>query len=355
MLKYVNMQRSLAINHISKESLDKARLKELISKFSTVKILVCGDLILDEYLSGYPSRISREAPVLILKYQDSRFTLGGSSNAANNIAALGAEVKLIGTLGDDYNAGIFRDLCTKLGVELDAIVDKSKPTTTKTRVVSSSSANPDAGTVVQQQVLRIDREFSEDISTEISKQVEGAYAASINDCDAVLLSDYENGNLNDANTQFFVKTANEAKKKSIVDSQGNLLNFKSASHFTPNQPDLEKFTGSKISNDEELLEQAKQVQADLESEDLLVTRGGKGMTLVSKKSADFIPAFNLSEVFDVSGAGDTVSAAYSIALAAGASAQEAAILGNLAASIVVKKYGTATTNQEELIELIDSL
>ena len=181
-----------------KSTLDKDRLINLVRKFSSVRVTVLGDLILDEYLSGYPSRISREAPVIILKYLNSDFALGGSSNAANNIAALGAQVKLIGTLGDDTNAEIFERLCTQSGIDLIKVTDSSKATTTKTRVISTSNSNPDAGTGIKQQVLRIDREFSQDISDEISTKLEQALELAIKDSDMVLLSDYENGNF----TQF---------------------------------------------------------------------------------------------------------------------------------------------------------
>jgi len=139
----------LVKNYIDIKTLDKSRLTSLVKKFSEAKLLVVGDLMLDEYLYGYPERVSREAPVIILKYLKSKFVLGGSSNAANNAAALGAKVKLIGVLGDDEAAKTFADLCTSAGIELDAELDKTRLTTSKTRIISSSSKDPDNGTVLQ--------------------------------------------------------------------------------------------------------------------------------------------------------------------------------------------------------------
>ncbi len=340
------------IQQINKANLDKARLKSIINEFNKKRILVIGDLILDEYLIGNPSRISREAPVIILKYLRSKYKLGGSSNAADNIASLGAKVTLCGILGEDQAAIEFQKLCAENCIELLAFNEKYKYTTVKTRVVSTSNSNPDAGTGVQQQVLRIDKEENSEISTNTEKIILEKINE-LNDIDLILLSDYSNGVLTQNLATNIIQSARERKIKTIVDSNGNFAKFKRAYSLTPNQPDLEKVLQRKIENDDDCANAGTQVLGDLDIEVLLTTRGGKGMCLTDKNSSTFIPAFNLSEVFDVSGAGDTVAAAYSLSLASGASPVEAAIIGNLAASIVVKKYGTATTNQDELFELID--
>ena len=345
----------IQINHIKKETLDKKRLISLVEKFSEIKLTVFGDLILDEFLTGYPSRISREAPVLILKYLKSSFALGGSANAANNAAMLGAKVTLIGSLGDDIYAHEFKRLCNEANIKLEAVIDKHKPTTTKTRVISTSNKDPDAGTGIKQQVLRIDRESSEDLSNENQKELLASLDKESRNTDIVLLSDYENGNLNQETASQALELCHKLGKKAIVDSTGELNKFTGAYSFTPNQPDLEKFLKVNIRNEEELLEKALEAKQKLNSKALLVTRGAKGMALIDQDNIDLIPAFNISEVFDVTGAGDTVAAVYSIATALEASQTEAAVLGNLAASIVVRKAGTATTNQKELIELIERL
>ncbi len=341
--------------NLDKSNLDRKKLIELVENFSKVRFTVFGDLILDEYLTGYPSRISREAPVIILKFLKSNFALGGSSNAANNAAALGANVTLIGSLGDDIYKTEFERLCKKSNITLKAVTDKEKPTTTKTRIISTSNKDPQAGTGVQQQVLRIDREFSQEIDTDCAKELTEQLKQSILDTDIVLLSDYSNGNLNPANARDLIATCNKSKIKTIIDSTGDLSIFKGAYSFTPNQPDLEKFLDQDIKSEEELLSLSQKAKKELDTELLLLTRGAKGMALIQEEIIDLIPAFNLSEVFDVTGAGDTVAAVYSLALALEANPLDAAVLGNLAASLVVKKSGTATVDQDELIDLIEKL
>ncbi len=327
---------------IDSSSLNKARLLNLIEKFDQVKVLVMGDLILDEYLLAKPERISREA-------------LGGAANAAANIAALGAKVTLLGLTGNDSSAKTLTSLCNELGVDLINIVDNVRQTTTKTRIISTSSSNPDSGTILQQQVLRVDREDSIETSSEQEKAILAKFQEAISSCDVVLLSDYDNGVLSPKLASQAISISKAQNKKAIVDSNGDIYKFKGAYSFTPNQPDTEKALERKINNDTELIEAGLALQTKLETEQLLITRGAKGMALFGDKSLDLIPALNLSEVFDVTGAGDTVAALYSVSLALGASPLEAAILGNLAASIVVKKYGTATVSKQELVELIEQL
>ncbi|MDD9899048.1 MAG: bifunctional ADP-heptose synthase [Candidatus Melainabacteria bacterium] len=340
--------KTLDLRAINKQDLDKARLLELVSKLDQAKVLVLGDLILDEYLLGKPERISREAPVIIFKYQDSQFKLGGAANAAANLASFGVKVSLLGVVGDDPGADAMARIAREQNIDLIAIKDSERQTTTKTRIISNSSSNPDAGTGVKQQVLRFDREDNHDLSAE---QIDCILAQLPElDYDLVLLSDYSNGVLNQELAQAVI-----AESKTIVDSNGDLRKFKGAYSFTPNQPDTEALLDRTIANDGDLAQAATELQAELNAEQVLITRGAKGMALLGEQSMDLIPALNLSEVFDVSGAGDTVSALYSAALAIGASPLEAALLGNLAASIVVKKYGTATTSKEEMIELINGL
>lgn len=342
---------SLAKENIDISKIDKTKLINLVKQFSKAKLLVIGDLILDEYLYGSPERISREAPVIILKYLKSDFVLGGAANAANNAAALGAKVKLIGLLGDDEAANTFRNICDKAGINLGAVVDPSITTTSKTRIISSANKDPDSGTVLKQQVLRVDREEIIRLNSQSTTKLINALGNSLSEFDFVLASDYSNGVF----SSNLINKLSTSPVKFIVDSNGDLSRFDKAYSLTPNQPDLESYKGSKLDSDDQLINSAYDLKNDLNADQILVTRGAKGMTLISNSNIFSIPAFNLSEVFDVSGAGDTVSATYSIALSLGASALDAALLGNLAASLVVKKYGTATINQEELISLIESL
>lgn len=339
---------------ISQSTISKNHLEKIVRSFSHKKILVIGDLILDEYLLGYPSRISREAPVLILKYLESKYALGGAANAACNLASLSSEVTLIGLLGEDHSASVFCDLCKKNNINLRAIYNH-KPTTTKTRIITSSNANPDNGTSFKQQVLRIDRENQDDIDPSSQSQLIKEFEHIIPDFDIVLLSDYNNGLFSLDLTLQLTNFLKKLDKNFIVDSTGDFNKFKGAYSLTPNQPDLEKFLQCKIENDNDLLKKAQLMKSSLEASELLVTRGAKGMLLITKDESYSIPAFNLSEVFDVTGAGDTVAATYSLALALGADSLSAATLGNLAASLVVKKPGTATVSETELLEAIERL
>ncbi|MDA1021604.1 MAG: bifunctional ADP-heptose synthase [Cyanobacteria bacterium] len=338
---------------INSSSLDKSRLLDIVARLDQAKVLVLGDLILDEYLLGQPERISREAPVIIFKYIESNFKLGGAANAAANLASFGVETCLIGVSGDDAGADSLEAICKEQSIKLIMVRDKNRLTTTKTRIISNSSSNPDNGTGVQQQVLRVDREDSSELSANDEELILEAYAKELANYDLVLLSDYSNGIFGEQLAAKAIKLA--AQRKSIVDSNGDLTKFKGAYSFTPNQPDTEALLAIKIKTNQELETAGLAMKELLEAKELLITRGAKGMALFGDKTLDLIPAFNLSEVFDVSGAGDTVSALYSAALAIGATALEAAIIGNLAASIVVKKFGTATTSKEELIELIEGL
>lgn len=335
--------------------LDKQKLASIIQKLDQARVLVLGDLILDEYLLARPERISREAPVLILKYIRSKFALGGAANAAANLATLRVKTSLLGILGEDASAKTIREISDELKIDLLALVDSTRQTTTKTRIISSSSSNPDSGTILQQQVLRVDREDSKEININLAKKIFDTLSKRIGDIDVLLISDYNNGVLDSKLASQLIKLCKSQNKKVIVDSTGDIYKFKGAYSFTPNQPDTEKALNLKINNEADLISAGLRFKEELEAEELLITRGAKGMALLGNKSLDLIPAFNLSEVFDVTGAGDTVAALYSSALAVGASPLEAAILGDLAASIVVRKYGTATTNQEELLELLRGL
>jgi D-glycero-beta-D-manno-heptose-7-phosphate kinase len=337
--------------------LNKSNLKKIISDFSKAKLLVLGDLILDEYLLGFPERISREAPVIILEYINSDYALGGASNAASNAADLGAQVTLMGLTGKDLAASQIYKLCRDKSINLVEIQDESRLTTVKTRIISSSNSSPDNGTVVKQQVLRLDKLSREAVSDSVSDRIYSEYANVISDHDVILFSDYSNGLFREDLTKNLLGLAHKKNKKVIVDSTGNFSKFRGAYSITPNQPDAEKMLNYKLKNDLDLERAALDLFSLLNTQKILLTRGAKGMALFSKDTArpNLIPAFNLSEVFDVTGAGDTVAASYVLGLAVGATDYEAALIGNLAASLVVKKYGTATTNPEELRSALEAL
>ncbi|MDX1919879.1 MAG: bifunctional ADP-heptose synthase [Candidatus Caenarcaniphilales bacterium] len=337
--------------------------KALINlKNSKPKIVVIGDLILDEYLIGYPERISREAPVLILEYKESYYRLGGAANAAINAAHLGANVTLIGSVGRDNAAKEMARICEKNKINFQTIEIDSKPTTLKTRILSTNQGSnlSHAGTSLSQQVLRIDRQNKKDISASESKELLDLIKKNSEDADCILISDFILGLLNDEVVQQIINL----NSRVVVDPSSSFNRFKGTFLLTPNEPDTEKelnqsldfSSGSSIASVKKLL--AKKVG---ERTNFLITRGSSGMALFDNSfdntlgKAFLIPAFNKAEVFDVTGAGDTVSACVCFGIASGLSLLESIILGNLAASIVVRKSGAATTTQEEMLESLEKL
>ncbi len=330
----------------------KEALYPVFDRLKNGRVLVAGDLAIDEMVYGEASRISREAPVLILKHKETKIILGAASNAAHNIAALGAKkVSVLGVCGDDYHGPLLINAFQKAGIDTSGIViDKDRPTSVKSRI---SAASPQS---VTQQIVRIDREETTPLSGEVeSYLIENLHRAA-EEHDAILLSDYGIGVI----TPEVIKHAQMlAKEKNLilaVDAQQNLDRFQGAKVITPNQPEAEATLGytmtdlnSVISGGWELLDKAG-------IEMLLMTRGSEGMMLFEKDgNLTTIPAFNRTDVFDVTGAGDTVVGSLVLALAAGVEPRLAAILGNLAASIVVREFGAAVTSVDQLKITLDKL
>jgi rfaE bifunctional protein kinase chain/domain len=338
--------------------LTKTKLNSALQKLGSAKpkITVIGDLILDEYLIGYPERISREAPVLILEYKENYYRLGGAANAAINAAHLGADVTLIGTVGEDNAAKEMDAICKQNNIRLLPLRLQNKPTTLKTRILSTnlSSSLEHNGNGFSQQVLRIDRQSKRDLSAEENKDLLALIKTEIKNSDVTLLSDYCLGVLSQEISQAVIKENN----KVIVDPSGGFSRFAGSYLITPNEPDTEKELGQSL--DFHSSQGISQIKDSLQrifqdKTSFLITRGSEGMILIEDKQINEVPAFNKAEVFDVTGAGDTVSACVSVAIAAGLSLQEAMSLGNLAASIVVRKSGSATTNYKEMKEALDKL
>ncbi len=338
--------------------LSKLNLQNALQKLSSAKpkVTVVGDVILDEYLIGYPERISREAPVLILEYKENYYRLGGAANAAINAAHLGAQVELIGTVGSDNAAEQMRDICEKHGIKFSPLKLASKPTTLKTRILSTNQSSSLAhnGTSFSQQVLRIDRQSRKSLNADETNDLKGIIDESYKTADLVLLSDYCLGVLSDE----IVKHAIAKHSKVVVDPSAEFERFNGAYLITPNEPDTVKELG--FEPEFETKDELRKIKNILSSKlslqtNLLITRGAEGMLLFEGEQMRSIPAFNKAEVFDVTGAGDTVSACISVALASGISLFEAMCLGNLAASIVVRKSGSATTNTQEMKTALDSL
>lgn len=327
--------------------IDKDKLKNLIIRLRDAKILVVGDLALDEMVYGDTERISREAPVLILQHTHTKFILGGASNAAHNVSEInGGKVSVIGVIGEDYQAQDLKNAFREANIDCESlIVDKNRKTITKTRISGSCSHS------ITQQIVRIDRQtnapISEETESKIIKEVEKLIPAH----DAVILSDYHIGTLSDKVIGTVVETAKKYGKKVIVDAQRDLNRYRGVSSMTPNLPDTQKHVGFFLKSKEDFLKAGNMLIEQTGAKAVLITCGGDGMVVVEKGDKyTHIPVFNKAEVFDVTGAGDTVTALYTLALAVGAEPVYAAVIGNIAAGIVIKQFGCATTNIDEILE-----
>lgn len=331
---------------------ERTRLKSIIQDLNKKRVLVIGDFAIDEMIYGQTHRISREAPVLILKHTHTNIIPGAAANAANNIASLSAGmVSAIGVTGNDYYGPVLLNTLEKSGIDIsNMVVDSSRVTTTKTRISGSSAQS------VTQQIIRIDRE----VSACINGNTEAKIIDNINKCasefDAMLLSDYGIGVMTNAVIDAAIKAAKKHNLFLAVDAQTDLKQFKGATVITPNQPEAERTLGYEIKDHKTLLKAGKELLEQTESEMILITRGSEGMVLFEKNgNISNIHAFNKTSVFDVTGAGDTVVGSFILALCAGATGAESMVIGNLAASIVVRQFGCATTNISELEENLDKL
>lgn len=306
------------------------------------KILVIGDLILDQYIWGKVQRISPEAPVPVVEVEKSTYIPGGAANVANNISALGGKVVLCGIIGNDNSGKILEKELQNKGIDTSGIViDETRPTSIKTRIIAHS-----------QQVVRIDREKKEKIGREIVKKLLEKIKIIIPEVKIISFSDYNKGMAEKILVKEIIKIAHKFKKKVIVDPKpANFEKFKNATLITPNQQEASLASHIEIVDERTLKKAAKKIMRNLNLEALLVTRGEKGMSLFKKEKEVHIPAVT-SEVYDVTGAGDTVVGALSLFLASGADLITAVKFSNYAAGVVVRKVGTATATLQEIKEML---
>ena len=325
---------------------DKEKLEQYIDKLIEPNILIIGDMGIDEMVYGDTERISREAPVLILRHANTKIILGQAANAANNLATInGGKVSAIGLYGDDYYGPMLLDAFKTAGINTEYMVqDSSKPTTVKSRISGASFHS------VTQQIVRIDRISSTPPSREIEDKIIENIKKAVPLHDAIILSDYNIGMLTDRVIEATVDAAKQHGKIVVADVQKDMQRYKGVYALTPNQPDSEKAVGYFIKDSEKLNSAGSDILDMTEASVLLLTRGGDGMAVFEKGKREHIdvPVFNKTNVFDVTGAGDTVVASFTLALAAGAPPKYAAIIGNIAASIVIRSFGCATTSIEEI-------
>ena len=343
-----------SVHPLPGEAERKERLLALVDGFSSRRVLVVGDLIADEFIYGEVARVSREAPVLILKYDATQVVAGGAGNAANNVAALGGRARLSGLVGADSEG---RRLLTSFhrGVDRVHIIRaREYRTPVKTRILAGGVH------AARQQVVRIDRETGWPLDESVSLALAKKIGPALEDCDAVLLSDYGSGLVTPALAEAIRRSvAKRTRRRPIpvlLDSRYRLLDFRGLTTCTPNESEVEAALGIHINDDPEALERAGRLllrRTGMHA--VLITRGSRGMALFQPKQATIhVPIFGADEVADVTGAGDTVIAAFGLALAAGASFYEAARLANYAGGLVVMKRGTATISAQELSDAVTS-
>jgi rfaE bifunctional protein kinase chain/domain len=321
------------------KSVQAQKLKRLVSKFSQSRILVVGDVMLDEYIWGRVSRISPEAPIPVVHVNRENALPGGAANVANNIVALGGKVVLAGVIGKDATGAKVVSLLKKEGVATDLIIaDPSRPTITKTRVIAHS-----------QQVVRIDRESAGRIKSGVSNELIARLPRWIKRVDAVVISDYNKGLLTEEMMRAVISLARQHGRIITGDPKPqNIYKFKNLTLVAPNQTEAATAARTEITNKTTLIQAGKHILRELHCEAVLITRGEEGMSLFEQSGAVSHIHTLAQEVYDVSGAGDTVISTLALALAAGANFREAAVTANCAAGITVGEIGVATTTQSEL-------
>ena len=309
--------------------------------FEKCKVLVIGDIMLDRYLWGDVRRISPEAPVPVVRMRHTTEALGGAGNVANNLAGLGCPVTLIGIRGEDKTADSLLHLLDSAGIQHELLVDASRATTAKTRIMAH-----------KQQILRLDEEHGHHLDDDLQLDFKQAALRALPDCQVVILSDYGKGIFRThALTQEIIRSAADAGVPVLVDPKGTRWeHYTGATCVTPNTAELEAFTGKSLAGDEALLvSEARAARKGLELGSILVTRGEDGMCLVAEDEQPVLIAAQNREVYDVSGAGDTVIATLAACLARGLPMDRAARIANQAAGIVVGKLGTQAVLASELL------
>ncbi len=318
--------------------LETRRLERILRGFSQLRVLVVGDVMLDEYLWGDVERVSPEAPVPVVHVTRESTALGGAGNVVRNVIAMGAECLFCGVVGNDAAGDTIVDLLKDLGVDPSGLVRvDDRPTTRKTRIEARS-----------QQMLRFDRETDEPISKATSKRLLQSIEGSIPRADAVVLEDYGKGVLPPQVLRGAMKRFGAASLPVSVDPKDSVQPYRGAAFFKPNLREVEQLTGIRQRSDADLSRAVSKIKRQLPGSDVVVTRGEKGMTIFPEGKPEIDVPIARHEVFDVQGAGDTAIAALSLARCAGASWVEAAVLANAAAGVVVGKVGTQTAQPEEI-------
>jgi D-beta-D-heptose 7-phosphate kinase/D-beta-D-heptose 1-phosphate adenosyltransferase len=324
-------------------TLSRDRVKTLLGGMSGKRILILGDVMLDEFIWGTVRRISPEAPVPVVEVRGESYILGGAGNVAANIRALDGVAILVGVVGKDAAAGRVYDLIREQGIEGSALLTDNRPTTVKTRVVAHN-----------QQVVRADRESREPLSCDRNKALAQAFLAWLPSVHAVIVSDYDKGVANRNLLEQILPEARRADIPVFLDPKVQHADYyRPITLIKPNQREAELLTGMAIDNESQLEEAGQRLLQKFDCPYALISRGEAGMSLFNQGESHHFPTA-AREVFDVTGAGDTLIATLAIAKAGGATIEEAAILANHAAGLAVGKVGTATVSPSEILADFDS-
>ncbi|MEW5758586.1 MAG: D-glycero-beta-D-manno-heptose-7-phosphate kinase [Candidatus Omnitrophota bacterium] len=321
--------------------LNKIKVGKTLKNFQKSKVLVIGDLILDEFIWGNVDRISPEAPVPVVWVKSESFMPGGASNVANNISSLGGKATILGVIGDDHHGKLLTDELKRRNVDTSGLViDNNRPTSLKTRIIAH-----------HQQVVRVDREKIDNIDDNLIEQILSFVRQKINDIDGLIIEDYGKGLITPRLLSEIIPLARKHNKIITVDPKENHFSFyRQVTSITPNTKEAALGAGIKIHSSGDIDRIGKKLLKDLELESVLITLGEEGMRLFEKNGQITHINTAAQEVFDVSGAGDTVIAVFTLALCSGASTIEAAGIANISAGIVVGKVGVAVVTKEEIIE-----
>jgi rfaE bifunctional protein kinase chain/domain len=326
----------------SRPRLDRRRLERIVADFTSVRLLVLGDLVLDEYVWGDVDRVSPEAPVPVVHVRDEQTMLGGAANAARNVVALGGSVEVCSVIGDDASGRRMAELLKDLGVDPDGLVTvHGRPTTSKTRVVAHS-----------QQIVRFDRETWEPLTPGAARSLLAAIDRCIPRVDGVIVEDYGKGVLSRRLAAAAMRRFQSARVPVTVDPKVELAPYRGASLLKPNLREAEEISGVAVNDRADLDRAVARLRRRIGGGNVVVTRGPDGMTLYEGDGPGVDVPTVAREVFDVQGAGDTAIAALSLALRAGASLVEAAVIANAASGVVVGKVGTATASADEVLALL---
>ena len=322
--------------------LELARLESLLHGFRKLRLLVVGDLVLDEYVWGEVERVSPEAPVPVVQVREETVVLGGAANVVRNVVALGAHAAFCSVLGDDAAGRRAADLVEGLGVDPGGLlVVPGRPTTRKTRVIARS-----------QQVVRFDRETHEPPAAVVGRRLLGAIDRQLAACDGVVLEDYGKGVLSKSVAAGAMRRFRSAGVPVVVDPKTSVTPYRGAALLKPNLREAETLSGVEIRTRPDLERAVARLRRRIGGGAVVVTRGGEGMTLFESEGGGVDVRTVAREVFDVQGAGDTSIAVLALALRAGATLLEAAVLANAAAGVVIGKVGTATASADEVRELL---